>query len=68
MYWLLSGVPEDFLMTDTASLSPSVASLLGPGGEDGDTIIACLKTEFLDIDVDVGIYVDQVRNSQLKIL
>jgi hypothetical protein len=55
-------------MTDTASLSPSVASLLGPGGEDGDTIIACLKTEFLDIDVDVGIYVDQVRNSQLKIL
>lgn len=45
-------------MTDT--LSPSVASMLGQVTEDGDSIITSLKTELLDVDVDVGIYVDQV--------
>ncbi|XP_052101653.1 cyclin-O-like [Mytilus californianus] len=57
VYWLLCGLPDDFLMTDT--LSPSVASMLGQVNEDGDSIITSLKTELLDVDVDVGIYVDQ---------
>lgn len=58
VYWLLCGLPDDFLMTDT--LSPSVASMLGQVTEDGDSVITSLKTELLDVDVDVGIYVDQV--------